>query len=98
MGYMHYCVDIVAFQQPDSIFSYQSLCQIQTQPFPLLEGYSLRAFIYLFISCGAFCVGEKIVELSLQDNVIPGIATRIELNSTKQKGHIPVCICVYVFA
>lgn len=55
-------------------------------------------FIYLLISCDAFCVGEKIVELSLQDNVIPGISTRIELNSTKQKGHIPVCICIYVFA
>lgn len=43
----------------------------------------LPAWSYLFMSCDAFCAGEKIGELYLHDNVIPEISTRIELNSTK---------------
>lgn len=43
----------------------------------------LPAWSYLFMSCDAFCAGEKIGELYLHDNVIPEISTRIELNSTQ---------------
>lgn len=92
-GSMHYCGEIAGFQQADLVFSYQSPSQIHTSSL-VLEGV-LSACPYLFISCDAFCVGAKIVELYLKSNVIPGISTRIELNNTKQKDHICV-LCAYL--
>lgn len=67
---VHHCGEMVGFQQPDLLFSYQSLSQIQGPSSPILEGVRLACF-YLFNSCDAFCVYEKRLELYLKGNVYP---------------------------